>query len=90
MFLTDPGLAKLHADFMDDPTTTDVITFEGDPMAELAGEIVGLPGPVGTPADLAGDEDEPPPGADRVGVALGRRPARRVDDVHAAVPVLAR
>jgi probable rRNA maturation factor len=39
VFLTDPGLAKLHADFMNDPTTTDVITFEGDPLAELAGEI---------------------------------------------------
>lgn len=39
VFLTDPGLAKLHADFMDDPTTTDVITFEGDTLAGLAGEI---------------------------------------------------
>lgn len=38
-FLTDPALAKIHADFMNDPTATDVITFEGDPMAELAGEI---------------------------------------------------
>ena len=58
VFLTDPALAKIHADFMDDPTATDVITFEGDPAAELAGEIcvsadtaarfVGLP-LVGTP-----------------------------------------
>lgn len=39
VFLTDPALAKIHADFMNDPTATDVITFEGDPMAELAGEI---------------------------------------------------
>ena len=39
VFLTDPAIAKIHADFMDDPTTTDVITFEGDPAAELAGEI---------------------------------------------------
>ena len=30
VFLTDAALAKLHADFLDDPTTTDVITFEGD------------------------------------------------------------
>jgi len=39
VFLTDPALAKIHADFMDDPTATDVITFEGNPAAELAGEI---------------------------------------------------
>ncbi len=39
MFLTDPALAQIHADFMDDPTATDVITFEGDNLAGLAGEI---------------------------------------------------
>jgi probable rRNA maturation factor len=59
VFLTDPALAKIHADFMDDPTATDVITFEGDALAGLAGEVcvsadtaaryVGLP-PGGRPA----------------------------------------
>ncbi len=39
VFLTDPALARIHADFMDDPTATDVITFEGDPAAGVAGEI---------------------------------------------------
>ena len=39
VFLTDDALAKIHADFMDDPTPTDVITFEGDRAAGLAGEI---------------------------------------------------
>lgn len=39
VFLTDPALARLHADFMDDPSPTDVITFEGDATAGLAGEI---------------------------------------------------
>jgi len=39
VFLTDPAQAKIHADFMDDPTATDVITFEGDPASGLAGEI---------------------------------------------------
>lgn len=39
VFLTDPALAQLHADFLDDPTTTDVITFEGDPSLATAGEI---------------------------------------------------
>jgi probable rRNA maturation factor len=39
VFLTDSALAKIHADFMDDPTATDVITFEGDATAGLAGEI---------------------------------------------------
>ena len=39
VFLTDPALAQVHADFMDDPSATDVITFEGDSAAGLAGEI---------------------------------------------------
>ena len=39
VFLTDPALAQIHADFMDDPAATDVITFEGDPAANLAGEV---------------------------------------------------
>ena len=39
VFLTDPALAKIHGDFMADPTATDVITFEGDRKAGLAGEI---------------------------------------------------
>ncbi|MFZ5494802.1 MAG: rRNA maturation RNase YbeY [Verrucomicrobiota bacterium] len=39
VFLTDPALARIHADFMDDPAATDVITFEGDAAAGLAGEI---------------------------------------------------
>lgn len=39
VFLTDEALAKLHADFLDDPTPTDVITFEGDPAFGTAGEI---------------------------------------------------
>ena len=38
-FLTDPALAKLHADYLDDPTTTDVITFEGDEAMQLAGDV---------------------------------------------------
>ena len=38
-FLTDPALAKIHADFMHDPSATDVITFAGDATAGLAGEI---------------------------------------------------
>lgn len=38
-FLTDPALAKLHADFLDDPTTTDVITFEGDESLGHAGDV---------------------------------------------------
>ncbi|OAM89480.1 rRNA maturation RNase YbeY [Termitidicoccus mucosus] len=38
-FLTDPALAALHASFLDDPTTTDVITFEGNPALGVAGEV---------------------------------------------------
>ena len=39
VFMTDPALAQLHADFLDDPNVTDVITFEGDPSLGTAGEI---------------------------------------------------
>ncbi len=38
-FLTDPALAKLHADYLDDPATTDVITFEGDESMGHAGDV---------------------------------------------------
>ena len=38
-FFTDGALAQLHADFLDDPTITDVITFEGNPDLGTAGEI---------------------------------------------------
>jgi probable rRNA maturation factor len=39
VFLTDEALAQLHDDFLDDPTPTDVITFEGDSALGTAGEI---------------------------------------------------
>ena len=38
-FLTDKALARIHADFLDDPTTTDVITFEGNAKLGSAGEV---------------------------------------------------
>ena len=36
---TDAALAELHAQFLDDPTTTDVITFEAEPGFGTAGEV---------------------------------------------------
>jgi probable rRNA maturation factor len=39
VFMTDEALATLHADFLDDPTVTDVITFEGNSVLGSAGEI---------------------------------------------------
>ncbi|MBS0632055.1 MAG: rRNA maturation RNase YbeY [Verrucomicrobia bacterium] len=39
VFLTDAAQTQLHADFLADPTPTDVITFEGDPALGTAGEI---------------------------------------------------
>ncbi|HUR60476.1 MAG TPA: rRNA maturation RNase YbeY [Opitutaceae bacterium] len=39
VFLTDAALAQLHADFLDDPSTTDVITFAGNAATGVAGEI---------------------------------------------------
>ncbi|MCZ6673788.1 MAG: rRNA maturation RNase YbeY [Verrucomicrobia bacterium] len=38
-FLDQEAHCQLHADFLDDPTPTDVITFPGDPKEDLAGEI---------------------------------------------------
>jgi probable rRNA maturation factor len=39
VFLTDAALARLHGDFLADPTVTDVITFTGDPALGVAGEV---------------------------------------------------
>src|SRR4051812_29420398 len=39
VFLTDEKLAKLHGDFLADPSITDVITFEGAPTLGFAGEV---------------------------------------------------
>lgn len=38
-FLTDAGLARIHADFLADPNITDVITFSGNRAHGLGGEI---------------------------------------------------
>jgi probable rRNA maturation factor len=38
-FLGEKAHCQLHADFLDDPSPTDVITFPGDPDEALAGEI---------------------------------------------------
>lgn len=37
--VSDRALAVLHGRFLGDPTPTDVITFEGDPLLGTAGEI---------------------------------------------------
>jgi probable rRNA maturation factor len=39
VFLTDDALAALHANFLDNPAPTDVITFEGNPVHGTGGEI---------------------------------------------------
>jgi probable rRNA maturation factor len=38
VFLTDPALAELHGAFLNDPSATDVITFEGSPSIDAAEE----------------------------------------------------
>ena len=38
-FLQEEQHNQLHADFLDDPSATDVITFPGDPDDAMAGEI---------------------------------------------------
>lgn len=39
-FLDDAAIARVHADFMDDPSPTDVITFPADLEMDSAGEIL--------------------------------------------------
>ncbi len=68
VFLTDPALAKIHADFMRNPAVTDVITFAGNATAGLAGEIC-------ISADMAARYVGLPP-PDKLG-AHRSRPARR-------------
>ena len=46
VFLTDEALARLHAEFLSDPTPTDVITFSGDPFLDI-------PATIGTSATLS-------------------------------------
>ena len=40
VFVDDSTIAQVHADFMGDPTPTDVITFPAEPNMESAGEII--------------------------------------------------
>ncbi len=39
VFLDAEAMARLHAEYLDDPAPTDVITFPGDPRDVFAGEI---------------------------------------------------
>jgi len=40
VFVSDSAIGKIHGDFMDDPSPTDVITFPAEPDMESAGEII--------------------------------------------------
>ncbi|MEM9160210.1 MAG: rRNA maturation RNase YbeY [Verrucomicrobiota bacterium] len=42
-FLSKKEIARIHREFMDDPTPTDVITFIGDPDLNQAGDICVSP-----------------------------------------------
>jgi len=39
-FVSDEAIARAHAQFMGDPTPTDVITFQGDPEMDFCGEVM--------------------------------------------------
>ena len=41
VFLSDAALARLHADFLNDPSPTDVITFEGEPALGADQQVLG-------------------------------------------------
>lgn len=40
VFVDDATIASIHSTFLNDPTSTDVITFPGDPTFHFAGEII--------------------------------------------------
>lgn len=40
VFVTDSVIARIHKDFMGDPSPTDVITFPADTTMDFAGEII--------------------------------------------------
>jgi probable rRNA maturation factor len=40
VFVDDATIARVHNDFMNDPSPTDVITFQADPAMGSAGEII--------------------------------------------------
>lgn len=40
VFVDDDEITRVHGDFMNDPTPTDVITFPADSLMESAGEII--------------------------------------------------
>lgn len=40
VFVSDKMIARIHSDFMDDPSPTDVITFPANPTMQAAGEII--------------------------------------------------
>ena len=42
-FVTKEEIARIHGEFMNDPTPTDVITFPGDPEHRVAGDICVSP-----------------------------------------------
>jgi probable rRNA maturation factor len=52
-FLTESALARLHATFLDDASTTDVITFAGTPASGLAPTKSGLAGEICVSVDAA-------------------------------------
>ncbi|MEO7415085.1 MAG: rRNA maturation RNase YbeY [Opitutaceae bacterium] len=58
VFLTDASLAQLHANFLSDPSETDVITFEGQSSADAAGETL-VAGEICVSADAARRQSKP-------------------------------
>jgi probable rRNA maturation factor len=53
VFLTDPALAQIHAQFMGDPSATDVITFEGGASQANTAPAEGAAGEICMSADMA-------------------------------------
>jgi probable rRNA maturation factor len=43
VFITEDEMCRLHEEYLNDPKLTDVITFDGDPTLDFAGEVLLSP-----------------------------------------------
>ena len=84
-FVNDAEIAQVHADFMDDHSPTDVITFPAQPEMKSAGEIIVS---VDHARSRAADEGRVPPGLAKAmrSDEAGRRARGRRRRRHGVLP----
>jgi probable rRNA maturation factor len=80
------AMGRVHADFLDDPSPTDVITFDGDPAFGEAGEVCVC---ADVARDYAAEHAGPRPALQRRMRAAERRAMALLDAAGIAVDTLA-